>query len=209
MEGRSQKHFTSRCSEKEQVYFYLTWQGRAHGGFKEEWWKNAPYIRYNYTRRIIDCTNVTHLRDSCRPSHLRDERLNGFTSGIPIHQRVLQIKDLSSGVNPLHTPANTASFQGTPTEVLGICAKNLTCWSVGCCWEGNTCTWDTHEAPPLQPLSPHLCSEDHLEHRNLIDVYKIRCLRLNQCHISQVTMGCPVLLTWAPLEYTALKPIDL
>lgn len=119
---------------------------------------------------------------------------NGFTSGIPIHQRGLQVNSLSSGVNPLHTPANTASFQGTPTEVLGISAKNLTCWSVGCCWEGNTCTWDTHEVPPLQPLSPHLCSDDHLELRDLIYVYRIHGLRSNQSHIS-LSVGRPVLLT--------------
>lgn len=110
---------------------------------------------------------------------------NGFTSGIPIHQRVLQINGPSSGVNPLHTLANTASFQGTPAEVLGISAKNLTCWSVGCCWESSTCSWDTHEVPPLQPLSPQLCSEDHLEHRDLIYVYRIHCLCSNWSHISQ------------------------
>lgn len=118
---------------------------------------------------------------------------NGFTWGIPIHQRVLQIKDLSSGVNPLHIPANTASLQSTPTEVLGISAKNLTCQRVGCWWEGNTGTWDIHEAPPLQPLSPHLCSEDHLELRDLIQIYRIAvlCAQINLTFHNWPSGACP------------------
>ena len=60
---------------------------------------------------------------------------------------------------------------------------------VGCCWEGNTRTWDTHEVPPLQPPSHHLCSEDYLDLRDLIQVCRIHCVCSNRSHISQPTFS--------------------